>query len=123
MTTLHLSNLPKTWLIDLDGTIVKHNGYKEGGDKLLEGVREFFENVSAQDVVIILTSREAKYKDETINFLKTNNIRFDHIIFDLPYGERILINDMKESGMLTAHAINKKRDEPLDIFIKTDHQL
>jgi hypothetical protein len=123
MTTLHLSNLPKTWLIDLDGTIVKHNGYKEGGDKLLEGVREFFENVSEQDVVIILTSREAKYKDETINFLKTNNIRFDHIIFDLPYGERILINDMKESGMLTAHAINKKRDEPLDIFIKTDHQL
>ena len=123
MTTLHLSNLPKTWLIDLDGTIVKHNGYKEGGDKLIEGVREFFENVSEQDVVIILTSREAKYKDETINFLKTNNIRFDHIIFDLPYGERILINDMKESGMLTAHAINKKRDEPLDIFIKTDHQL
>ena len=123
MTTLHLSNLPKTWLIDLDGTIVKHNGYKEDGDKLLEGVREFFENVSAQDVVIILTSREAKYKDETINFLKTNKIRFDHIIFDLPYGERILINDMKESGMLTAHAINKKRDEPLDIFIKTDHQL
>ena len=123
ITTLHLSNLPKTWLIDLDGTIVKHNGYKEDGDKLLEGVREFFENVSAQDVVIILTSREAKYKDETINFLKTNNIRFDHIIFDLPYGERILINDMKESGMLTAHAINKKRDEPLDIFIKTDHQL
>jgi len=123
MTTLHLSNLPKTWLIDLDGTIVKHNGYKEGGDKLLEGVREFFENVSAQDVVIILTSREAKYKDETINFLKTNKIRFDHIIFDLPYGERILINDMKESGMLTAHAINKKRDEPLDISVEVDMEM
>jgi len=123
MTTLHLSNLPKTWLIDLDGTIVKHNGYKEGGDKLIEGVREFFENVSEQDVVIILTSREAKYKDETINFLKTNNIRFDHIIFDLPYGERILINDMKESGMLTAHAINKKRDEPLDISVEVDMEM
>ena len=123
MTTLHLSNLPKTWLIDLDGTIVKHNGYKEGGDKLLEGVKEFFENVSEQDVVIILTSREAKYKDETINFLKTNKIRFDHIIFDLPYGERILINDMKESGMLTAHAINKKRDEPLDISVEVDMEM
>jgi len=110
-------------LIDLDGTIVKHNGYKEGGDKLIEGVREFFENVSEQDVVIILTSREAKYKDETINFLKTNNIRFDHIIFDLPYGERILINDMKESGMLTAHAINKKRDEPLDISVEVDMEM
>ncbi len=123
MATLRLSNLPKTWLIDLDGTIVKHNGYKEGGDKLLEGVKEFFENISEQDVVIILTSREAKYKDETIDFLKANKIRFDHIIFDLPYGERVLINDMKESGMLTAYAINKKRDEPLDILIETDHQL
>ena len=27
-----LSPLGHTWLLDLDGTIVKHNGYKEGGD-------------------------------------------------------------------------------------------
>jgi len=123
MTTLRLSNLPKTWLVDLDGTIVKHNGYKEGGDKLLEGVKDFFENISEQDVVIILTSREAKYKDETIDFLKANKIRFDHIIFDLPYGEMALINDMKESGMLTAYAINEKRDEPLNISVETNLEM
>jgi len=110
-------------LVDLDGTIVKHNGYKEGGDKLLEGVKDFFENISEQDVVIILTSREAKYKDETIDFLKANKIRFDHIIFDLPYGEMALINDMKESGMLTAYAINEKRDEPLNISVETNLEM
>ena len=37
---LTLSTLPKTWLFDIDGTLVKHNGYKEGGDVLLPGVRE-----------------------------------------------------------------------------------
>ncbi len=123
METLRLSNLAKTWLIDLDGTIVKHNGYKEGGDELLEGVKEFFERIPKEDVVIILTSRESKYMDETIRFLEKNDIRFDHIIFDLPYGERILINGMKKSGMLTAYAINKERDEPLSIPVEIDLEM
>ncbi|HPT59738.1 MAG TPA: hypothetical protein PLD16_07900 [Fervidobacterium sp.] len=123
METLRLSNLAKTWLIDLDGTIVKHNGYKEGGDELLEGVKEFFERIPKEDVVIILTSRESKYMDETIRFLEENDIRFDHIIFDLPYGERILINGMKKSGMLTAYAINKERDEPLSIPVEIDLEM
>ena len=36
---LVLSTLPKTWILDLDGTIVKHNGYKmDGVDTLLPGV-------------------------------------------------------------------------------------
>ena len=31
-----LSPLPKTWILDLDGTLVKHNGYKtDGRDSLL----------------------------------------------------------------------------------------
>ena len=37
-----LSSLPKTWLIDIDGTIVKHNGHLNGEDELLSGVLEFF---------------------------------------------------------------------------------
>lgn len=120
---LKLSSLPKTWLIDLDGTILKHNGYKENGDKILEGVKEFFEKVSDDDIIILLTSRELKYKKETIDFLKKNNIRYNYIIFELPYGERVLINDRKNSGLLTAYAINKERDEKLDIEIEIDENL
>ena len=29
--TMTLSTLSKTWIFDLDGTIVKHNGYKIDG--------------------------------------------------------------------------------------------
>ena len=37
-----LSTLPKTWFFDLDGTIVKHNGYKtDGQDTLLFGAAEY----------------------------------------------------------------------------------
>jgi len=114
---LELSSLPKTWIIDLDGTIVRHNGYKYGKDELLEGVKDFFNKISNEEEIIILTSRKLEYKEQTINFLKENNIRFNHIIFDLPYGERILINDKKESGLLTAYAINKERDEKINIEI------
>jgi len=39
------------------------------------------------------------------------------IIFGLPQGERILINDMKPSGLITAYAINKNRDEALEINV------
>ena len=111
-TTLYLSNLPKTWLIDIDGTIVKHNGHKlDSRDTLLDGVSEFFASLPKDDKVILLTARNA---DEVVNlkaFLVQHKIRFDEIISDLPFGERILINDTKPSGLKTAFAINKVRDE------------
>ena len=38
-----ISSLKKTWLFDIDGTIVKHNGYKlDGEDTLLPGVAVIF---------------------------------------------------------------------------------
>lgn len=43
MNKLILSTLAHTWILDLDGTIVKHNGYKlDGTDTLLEGAKEFW---------------------------------------------------------------------------------
>lgn len=112
-----LSTLPKTWLIDLDGTIVKHNGYLGGKDILLPGVAEFFKRIAPEDTIIILTSRSKSYSKETETFLKENGIKYDLIIFDIPVGERILINDTKPSGLKTAYAINIKRDEGLSNVI------
>lgn len=107
------SSLNKTWIFDLDGTLLKHNGYKTGTDILLPGVTEFFTNIKDDDKVIILTARSSQFREETEKFLSNNNIRYDFIIYDLPVGERILFNDMKPSGLKTAYAYNLKRDEGL----------
>ena len=107
-----LSNLPHTWLIDIDGTILKHNGYiLDGVDSVLPKVVEFFRSLPPKDVVILLTSRNIAYKEMTECFLKKNNIRFNMIIYGLPFGERIVINDSKPSGMCTSVACSIDRDQ------------
>ena len=59
---LVLSTLPKTWLFDLDGTVVKHNGYlHDGVDTLLIGSVDFINSLPKTDKVIFLTSRSAKF--------------------------------------------------------------
>lgn len=106
-----LSTLPKTWLLDIDGTIVKHNGYKiDGHDTLLPGAKEYLEQIPDEDHIIFLTSRTDEYQEQTCDFLHANNIRYDEIIFNLPYGERILINDRKPSGLKMSIAINTDRN-------------
>ncbi|MBQ9047803.1 MAG: hypothetical protein IJ120_07870 [Solobacterium sp.] len=109
--TLVLSALPKTWILDLDGTVLVHNGYlTEAGDCLLPGVKDFFDALPAEDMVIFITSRSVKYKAATEAFLQNSGIRFHTVIYDAPYGERILINDRKPSGLRTAYALNPERD-------------
>ncbi|MBR2069398.1 MAG: hypothetical protein IJ877_06515 [Candidatus Gastranaerophilales bacterium] len=120
---MKLSDLNKTWIFDIDGTIVKHNGYKNGNDVLLEGVRETFNKIDKNDKIILLTSREEKYIPKLKKFLKENNIRYNYIISNLPFGERILINDIKPSGLKCAYAINKKRDEKLNIDYEIEENI
>lgn len=106
-----VSSLGKTWILDLDGTIVKHNGYKiDGFDTLLEGAKTFMEQIPLSDMIIFITSRKAEYRDITENFLQENQIRYDFIIFEAPFGERILVNDKKPSGLKMAIAINTERN-------------
>ena len=107
-----LSTLPHTWIFDIDGTLVKHNGYLTvEGDTLLDGVAEFFASIPEKDMIILLTARSSEVRDMTEKFLRENNIRYDHIIFDVPVGERILVNDNKPSGLVTALAIERTRDK------------
>ena len=108
---LILSTLPKTWIFDLDGTLVKHNGYKlDGKDSLLEGVKEYLDEIPDEDYILILTSRTDEYRDMTLDFLRENGIRYDKIIFNMPMGERIVVNDRKPSGLDMAIAINIVRN-------------
>lgn len=109
---LILSTLPKTWIFDLDGTILKHNGYKmDGKDTVLAGAAEFLRDLPAEDKIVIFTSRTEEYRQATLEFLGKNAIRYDEILFNMPMGERIVVNDRKPSGIDMSVAVNIDRDK------------
>ncbi len=117
------SPLGKTWLLDVDGTLLKHNGYLSGDDEFLPGAEKFLRKIPPTDKIILLTSRKTEFKDKLSAFFSEHNLHFDEIICDLPPGERILINDCKPSGLKTAFAINKSRDSQVKIQWKVDDKL
>ena len=119
MCKLVLSTLGHTWILDLDGTIVKHNGYKiDGKDTFLPGAEKFLKSIPVKDMIVFITSRTEEYRVITEEFLKSNNVRFDHIIFDAPFGERIIINDNKPSGLKTGIAINVDRNNSEEFLVE-----
>ncbi len=119
-----VSALPKTWILDLDGTIVKHNGYKDDGtDTFLDGAEEFLSGIAKEDMIVFLTSRTDREKELTEAFLDAHHIRYDAVIYNAPYGERILINDKKPSGLRTAIAVNTQRDVFLEEIFEVEGDL
>ena len=109
--TLVLSTLPKTWVFDLDGTLLKHNGYKiDGFDTVLPGALEYLKTIPEEDKIVIFTSRTDEYKQMTLDFLKEQGIMYDEILFNMPMGERIIVNDRKPSGLDMSVALNIDRD-------------
>jgi beta-phosphoglucomutase-like phosphatase (HAD superfamily) len=121
---LVLSPLGHTWVLDLDGTLVKHNGHlTDGTDTLLDGASEFLARIPAGDLIIIVTSRTEQHRVKTEAFLAEHGIRYDHLIVGAPYGERIVVNDAKPSGLRTAHAISTPRDTAPAVRIVVDDAL
>lgn len=123
-TTLQLSPLAHTWVLDFDGTLVEHNGYKMGKDRFLPGALEFLHGIPKDDVVIILTAREPEARGVTEAFLAENNVRYTHIHFGIPMGERILMNDTKPSGLVCAYAVTPERNAgPVDFSYEINPEL
>lgn len=113
MKELVLSSLNKTWIFDIDGTLVKQNGCLMDRDELLPGVKEFFNTISDTDYILLLTAREQIFSSITEEFLRNNGIRYNRIIYEIPTGERILFNDIKVSGLITAIAVSCVRNAGL----------
>jgi hypothetical protein len=121
---LTLSTLPKTWIFDLDGLLVPHNGHLHGGDRLLPGVSDFWAALPAADTVVLLTARAAEQVAAIREFFAREGLRFDHVVPGCPTGERILFNDAKPSGLRMAHAVNLPRDAGLaEISVQIDPSL
>lgn len=78
---------------------------------------EIFAQIPDEDYVLILTARKEDYKLLTEKFLDENGLRYDLILYNMPVGERILINDNKPSGLKMGMSVNKARDEAVGIRI------
>jgi hypothetical protein len=110
MKKIIVSSLQKTWILDIDGVIFLHNNYLQGDDILVPGFLEFYQQIPEEDFIILLSAREDKYAENTTEALRKFHIRYDQILFGMPKGERIIINDTKPGGLQTAIALNTKRD-------------
>lgn len=110
---LRLSALPKTWIVDLDGVLLRHNGHRTGTDEALAGVSEFAALIGPNDLVIVMTARHENHREASLAILSKFGLRVDVALFGVPTGERILINDAKPSGLRMAHAVSLVRDEGL----------
>ena len=113
----------KTYFIDIDGTIFKHLT-----NQLLDGAKEFLDNIYENDDMIILTTaRHDTESKSTEEALAKHGIEYDMILYNLGNDERILINDTKVTGKQTAYSLNVERNkgltkyynwEPGDIFLR-----
>ena len=124
MTDIVVSRLAHTWLIDVDGTLLAHNGYLHGQDRLLPGVIEFWRQIPEGDTIILLSARAEDVREGCLAVLDQAGLRYDHVLFGLPTGERVLVNDSKPGGLVTALAVSVERDAGLtDVRIVTDPAL
>lgn len=112
--------MKKTLFIDIDGTLVKHQGNLSkmflNEMEILPGVIEKLNEWDAKGYKIILTTgRKESLRTITEQQLLKHGIFYDQLIMGLTRGERILINDLKPGNNIkVATAIEIERDKGLD---------
>lgn len=107
------TELARTWFLDLDGTLLVHNGYLQQADQLLPGAALFLQQIPDQDCIVITSARPEEYRQATAQFLRDQGVRWDLMLLGLPTGQRILVNDIKPWGEITAVACNVVRNAGL----------
>ena len=112
-------NMKKTLFIDIDGTLVKHQGNQSNmvirPMEILPGVLDKLNEWDANGHKIILTTgRKECLRKVTEEELLKNGIFYDQLVMGLTRGERVVINDIKpDYAMTTATAIQVNRNEGL----------
>ena len=109
--------MPKTLFLDIDGTLVEHKNphttslpihkmnVLEGTiDKLLEWNKNGY-------TIIITTGRKESNREITKKQLQEAGIFYDQLIMGVGRGPRVVINDIKPDGMITAYSINVERNK------------
>jgi len=109
--------LPKTLFLDIDGTLIEHknphltslpshkmNVLDGTIDKLLEWNKKGY-------TIILTTGRRESNRKVTEDQLREAGIFYDQLIMGVGRGPRVVINDIKPEGTLTAFSVNLIRNE------------
>ena len=95
----------KTLFVDFDGTTFEH-----ATETILPGTKEKFDEWNEKGyTIIITTARPVEAEEITIKALNDNNLPYHGILFGLPNGDRVVLNDIKE-GRERAFAYNLERN-------------
>ena len=106
-----------TLFVDLDGTLVFNSaqyttprwGESDGIQANIDVVNHLYD--SGKVHVVITTARKESYRDATYAQLDRLGVQFHSVVFDLPHGKRIVVNDYAPSNPFkSAEAINIKRN-------------
>lgn len=105
----------KTILIDIDGTILKHhqnlNKMVADEPELIDGtIEKFLEWRKKQYYIVLTTARVEGLRQVTQKQLTDVGLFYDQLVMGLPNGPRVLINDKKPEGTVTATAYCIERD-------------
>ena len=106
----------KTILMDIDGTIFYHkdNLYHMVKDVpfVLDGtIEKLLEWRVIEYYIVLTTARQEGCRSATEEQLKNAGVFYDQLVMGLPAGPRVLINDLKPDGTITAEGVNLVRNE------------
>lgn len=109
---------PETIFIDIDGVVLYHHGSLEKQmtmeASVLKGVKEKFDEWDRKGCSIILTTgRRECFRSGTVAQLSELGIIYDFIIMGCGGGRRVIINDKKPDGEVTALAFSPDRNKGL----------
>jgi hypothetical protein len=103
----------ETVFVDLDGTLILFNLEPERvSDRIIMSTMRFLIKKKSEGAFIICTT--ARTYEHTMLAIRNAGIPldfFDKILYDLPMGRRILVNDHKDGAADSAIAINLFRDK------------
>lgn len=110
-----------TIFVDIDGTIFEH-GNKGISDmmayrtnpKVLPGVLEKFDEWNEKGYcIIITTARKECLREYTEDQLFSAGLHYDQLVMGISAGPRVVLNDTKPNGLITAIGIPLERNKGL----------
>ena len=107
-----------TIFCDFDGICVEHRypPFIEKEVFLSSSILILRELQKHHNYIVLTTGRKKEDCKKALRQLKKEwNFEFDNFVFGLPVGKRIVINDMKPDGRLTAFSCNYIRNLGLNV--------